>query len=488
MVDGDTNREWDVFISYRHVSADKEAAILQSGLKDRGITSVFRDHSALVAGKWRDQITTALSEVRVVLVIITKDWLREPTPGQLRYRLDNQDDPVRNEIQLALQSNAVVIPVLFDGTTLPQKTMLPVELQELTECQDYEVGGDKRREADLKTLADDILKILGREGSGQEARSGLRVPSSVPTTSSRNRTSPDNLDRSVGQMIGGRIWPAPSVWINHSHVVGVLESDSGVSVLLIDGKSLRMEDESGNCSTDYGLGFQLTSAAISTSCSYVVVGGDHQVVRVNIRGTSLAGTDAVDLGHVGHLVAAWPGSDYLYLARSGAQLGPQVKLGLSRSGFATWEPDGEVEIRDDWLSVIQDDCELAVVDKDHCLHFSGPLTAAFKVVPDSGWTSLDLASDGNDRKVAAGVVAGVRVEGGQYWIHLATKALGRWESFVDVPVMPCDGIHVARSEEPGRNSLVFVELHNALVGWRISELLAAVADGSGHHPSAKAAT
>ena len=151
---------WDVFISYRHQSDDREATLLESSLKSYGITSVFRDHSALVAGKWRDQITTALSEVRVVLVIITKDWLREPTPGQLRYRLDNQDDPVRNEIQLALQSNAVVIPVLFDGTTLPQKTMLPVELQELTECQAYEVGGDKRREADLKALADGIKGIV----------------------------------------------------------------------------------------------------------------------------------------------------------------------------------------------------------------------------------------------------------------------------------------------------------------------------------------
>jgi len=153
-----------IFINYRKDDSSWNAlALYNELLKYFAREQLFKDFNTILPGDdFVVSIQNALRKCDVLLVIIGKNWLNmTDTKGQRR--LDDPDDFVRIEIATALERKIQVIPVLFDGTTMPSPTDLPADLNLLYRRQFVEID-TKRFEDDVRKLADAIKKVLGESG------------------------------------------------------------------------------------------------------------------------------------------------------------------------------------------------------------------------------------------------------------------------------------------------------------------------------------
>ena len=118
-----------VFVSYRRDDSAGFAGRLTDALERRfGADSVFRDVDDIAAGAdFGAVIEQTLQRVQAVLVVIGPRWL--DARDQRGRRLDDPDDYVRREIELALASAKPVIPVLVGGAAMPAAEALPPTLR-----------------------------------------------------------------------------------------------------------------------------------------------------------------------------------------------------------------------------------------------------------------------------------------------------------------------------------------------------------------------
>ena len=169
-----------IFIGYRQEDSKPWALLLRKDLEEAfGEKKVFLDKDTLRAGNWRTQIHEALSQCRIVLVVIGRQWLTITDGTGLR-RLDRSDDVHRNEIAFALSRKEVtVIPVRVDGAAMPQAGDLPSDIRLLADQQSRELSDSSaRREVDIQLLIEDIQRITGLKDNRKEKQSlndgGLR--------------------------------------------------------------------------------------------------------------------------------------------------------------------------------------------------------------------------------------------------------------------------------------------------------------------------
>jgi hypothetical protein len=123
-----------------------------------GEERVFMDVDHIEPGEdFLEAIKNAVGASRVLLAVIGKHWLSS-TGGATR-RLDNPDDFVRVEISTALKRNIRVIPVLVQGTTMPQPQDLPEDLFKLSYRNAFEIS-DRRWRHDIGKLIELLEKAL----------------------------------------------------------------------------------------------------------------------------------------------------------------------------------------------------------------------------------------------------------------------------------------------------------------------------------------
>jgi uncharacterized protein len=72
---------------------------------------------------FREQIRTALSKADVVVAVVGSSWLGVRRGGHAR--IDDESDPVRVEIEMALERGIPIIPVLVGDTKMPEPSKLP---------------------------------------------------------------------------------------------------------------------------------------------------------------------------------------------------------------------------------------------------------------------------------------------------------------------------------------------------------------------------
>ena len=152
-----------IFIAYRQEDSKPWALLLRKDLEEAfGEENVFLDKDTLRAGNWRTQIHEALSQCRVIVVVIGRQWLSITDGAGLR-RLDSPDDVHRNEIAFALSREEVtVIPVRVDGAAMPQAGDLPSDIRLLADQQSRELSdGSVRRKVDIQILIEDIQRVTG---------------------------------------------------------------------------------------------------------------------------------------------------------------------------------------------------------------------------------------------------------------------------------------------------------------------------------------
>ena len=119
-----------LIISYRRSDSDAFAGRIRDRLAARfGEESVFIDVDNIPFGKdFRVHIQEALAEADAVLVIIGPKWLGGSKGGHSRIKDDN--DPVRIEVETALNNRLPTVPILVGQTNMPKPEQLPQSLRD----------------------------------------------------------------------------------------------------------------------------------------------------------------------------------------------------------------------------------------------------------------------------------------------------------------------------------------------------------------------
>jgi hypothetical protein len=121
-----------IFLSYRQADSGSATGRLGDNLRMKfGEGLVFHDVKDIKVGiNWRKQITQVLRKADVVLAIIGPGW-SATVDAKGRRRLDHAQDPVRTELELAIQLEIPIVPVLVGGATMPSLDEFPDSLKPL---------------------------------------------------------------------------------------------------------------------------------------------------------------------------------------------------------------------------------------------------------------------------------------------------------------------------------------------------------------------
>jgi hypothetical protein len=116
-----------IAVSYRRSdSAAMTGRICDQLIARYGAEAVLRDIDAIpVAVDFRAYIRNVLQRSDVLLAIVGPAWRGETGDGA---RIDDPDDPVRVEVELALGAGLTIVPVLVEGARMPAATTLPATL------------------------------------------------------------------------------------------------------------------------------------------------------------------------------------------------------------------------------------------------------------------------------------------------------------------------------------------------------------------------
>lgn len=155
-----------IFISYRRLDTQGSAGRLHQSLVDHfGSDQVFMDVEGIVPGElWSEKLFAELGECDALIVVIGPKWLT--VADQQGRKLDDPEDVVRREIELAFSRQKVVIPVLVEGASMPTPDDLPGELARLPTHQGTVVSHNRWAD-EVKLLIkyiDDVTRNKYRRG------------------------------------------------------------------------------------------------------------------------------------------------------------------------------------------------------------------------------------------------------------------------------------------------------------------------------------
>jgi hypothetical protein len=151
-----------MFLSYRRADTQEVVGRIFDHLKAYyPPAQIFRDLDSIPLGKpFPEAIREALSRAKTVLVVIGPRWA-SITNSNGDPRLNDPTDYVRIEVELALSSDALVIPVLVLGATMPTAEMLPSGLRPLVSLQAADVPPDPYFDYGMQRLLYAIEKGRG---------------------------------------------------------------------------------------------------------------------------------------------------------------------------------------------------------------------------------------------------------------------------------------------------------------------------------------
>lgn len=153
------NRSPRIFLCYRRKDWAATDRIYDRLCESFGKAEVFRDvgpTTGIPAGApWRDYIRRLITTRCRFFIVVIGPNLFEERDQTGRRRLDYDVDPVREEIRIALNSGANVIPVLLEETKLPEEKNLPPDIRGLLAHNAIEIRRIHFR-SDVRRLIDEI--------------------------------------------------------------------------------------------------------------------------------------------------------------------------------------------------------------------------------------------------------------------------------------------------------------------------------------------
>lgn len=156
-----------IFISYRRKdSSEVVGRIYDKLLEYIAPEKIFRDVDSIALGsEFPEVIRRKLGDSRVALVIIGPHWL-----ATLNARKQDPIDYVRTEVQIALESRAVVIPVAVADASMPTQSEL-AEFPDLTKLPLLQ-GARIRQDPDFHSDAERLIRKFA-------ASSGITISSKM---------------------------------------------------------------------------------------------------------------------------------------------------------------------------------------------------------------------------------------------------------------------------------------------------------------------
>ena len=147
-----------IFISYRREDDPGNAGRLSDQLKQAfGSEQLFFDVDSIELGRnFLAVIDREMTQSAVLLVVVGTRWLHAL---KRRTTQSNTIDYVRREIELAIEQDRRIIPVLVDGAAMPREEQLPSGIQSLAYQQSFRINHD-RFTSDVQLLIQSLRKIL----------------------------------------------------------------------------------------------------------------------------------------------------------------------------------------------------------------------------------------------------------------------------------------------------------------------------------------
>ena len=121
-----------IILSYRRSDSDAIAGRIRDNLAlYYGNESVFIDVDNIPFGiDFREHIRKAFGEHDLMLAIVGNKWTGARKGG--RTRIQEETDPVRVEVEMALERRMPLIPVLVEGARMPKAEELPEPLKDFS--------------------------------------------------------------------------------------------------------------------------------------------------------------------------------------------------------------------------------------------------------------------------------------------------------------------------------------------------------------------
>src|SRR5262249_3824547 len=149
-----------IIISYRRADSDAMAGRIRDRLANHfGDGSIFMDVDSIPFGiDFRDHIKKALAQNDILIAIIGPRWLGPGKGGT--FRIMDETDPVRIEVESALKYGSVVIPVLVADAEMPQPSELPDSLKDFSYRNAAEVDAGRDFHQHMERLIRSMEHVL----------------------------------------------------------------------------------------------------------------------------------------------------------------------------------------------------------------------------------------------------------------------------------------------------------------------------------------
>lgn len=150
----------EIFVSYRRDDTGGHARSLFTHLDQRFADRVFLDWEGIDIGEdFVAKLEAMGQNCRVLLALIGPRWVNAADAAGQR-RIMSPADHVRREIERALERGIPVVPVLFDGASMPGPADLPASLQPLAVRNAVSVT-NANFGADMERLTRGLEELLG---------------------------------------------------------------------------------------------------------------------------------------------------------------------------------------------------------------------------------------------------------------------------------------------------------------------------------------
>jgi hypothetical protein len=149
-----------IVLSYRRSDSAMAGRIFDRLAQHFGKANLFIDIDNVPFGvDFRKHIDDALQASDVLIAVVGEKWLGPQADGKLR--INNSADPVRVELETALKRNITVLPVLLDGTSMPDAADLPEGIREFAYRNAIEVESGRDFNVHIDRLIRAMEQILG---------------------------------------------------------------------------------------------------------------------------------------------------------------------------------------------------------------------------------------------------------------------------------------------------------------------------------------
>lgn len=149
-----------IIVSYRRSDSAMAGRIFDRLVQHFGKTNLFIDIDNVPFGvDFRKHIDDALRASDLLIAIVGEKWLGPQAGGKLR--IMNEADPVRVELETALKRDITVLPVLLDGTSMPDPAELPETIKDFAYRNAIEVESGRDFNVHIDRLIRAMEQILG---------------------------------------------------------------------------------------------------------------------------------------------------------------------------------------------------------------------------------------------------------------------------------------------------------------------------------------